>query len=242
MERVNSNVGRNGSKEPGMSEAARPSTLNRSVIIIGQGSLQNKLLADLIRDRTGRACLLRSDVGLSDLPIAADALALVDIESVAADDIVLHLESLAADASCRSIAIINADESTTFWQVVAWPGVKGVFFRESSHENLLKGIQGIFDGEYWLPRKMLSAHLEEIRMRQRPPVPEAAALTPKEIATLRLLAKGSSNSHVARELGVSLHTVKTHVYNVYRKLRVSNRVQAVHWALQNIDGVQWQFK
>jgi DNA-binding CsgD family transcriptional regulator len=37
---------------------------------------------------------------------------------------------------------------------------------------------------------------------------------------------------------VSLHTVKTHVYNVYRKLRVSNRVQAVQWALQNTEGLE----
>lgn len=225
-----------------MTEEARQSALNRSVIIIGPNSLQNKLLADLIDERTGYICLVRSIDGLSGLPIAVNALALLDIESVAAKDIVSHLQSLAASASCRNVAVINAEEGMTFLQVVAWPGVRGIFFRETSQENLLKGIRGIFDGEYWLPRRMLSAHLEQIRMRQRAPAPELAALTPKEIDTLKLLTSGNSNSHIARQLNVSPHTVKTHVYNLFRKIRVSNRLEAVHWALQNIDGVDRGFK
>jgi DNA-binding NarL/FixJ family response regulator len=225
-----------------MTEEAGQGTLSRSVIIIGRSSLQNKLLADLIDERTGCICLVRSIDALSGLPIAANALALLDIEGVAEKDIILNLQSLAATASCRNVAVINADESTTFLQVIAWPGVKGVFFRESSPDNLLKGIQGIFGGEYWLPRKMLSAHLEMIRMRQRSPASVVPALTRKEIETLRLLTGGSSNNHIARRLSVSPHTVKTHVYNLFRKLRVNNRVQAVHWALQNIDGVQREFK
>jgi len=36
--------------------------------------------------------------------------------------------------------------------------------------------------------------------------------------------------------------VKTHIYNLFRKLHVGNRVQAVHWALQNIEGVEREFR
>jgi DNA-binding NarL/FixJ family response regulator len=221
-----------------MTTEAGQGTLSRSVIIVGRSSLQNKLLADLIDERTGCICLVRSIDALNGLPIAANALTLLDIEGVAEKDIILHLQSLAATASCRNVAVINADESTTFLHVIAWPGVKGVFFRETSQDNLLKGVQGIIDGEYWLPRKMLSAHLELIRMRQRSAASVVPALTRKEIETLKLLTEGRSNNHIARQLSVSPHTVKTHVYNLYRKLRVNNRVQAVHWALQNIDGFQ----
>jgi DNA-binding NarL/FixJ family response regulator len=219
-----------------MLKEARQSTLNRSVVIIGRSSLQNKLLSDLIEERTGYISLIRSVDDLTGLPIGANALALLDVEHAAVRDIITHLQALAASASCRNVALINVKEDVTFLQVAAWPGVKGVFFREASQENLLKGVQGILDGEYWLPRRILSAHLERTRMRQRSCALEEVALTPKEIETLKLLTSGNSNSSIARRLSVSLHTVKTHNYNVYRKIRVSNRVQAMQWALQNIDG------
>jgi len=225
-----------------MTEAERQLTLNRSVIIIGRDSLQNKLLATLIDERTGCICLVRSIDSLDGFPIAAHALALLDIDSVAAEEVGTHLQALSAIAACRNVAVINAEAGVTLEQIIAWPGVNGIFFREASQENLVKGIQAIFNGEYWLPRKMLSAHLEQARSHRRSPIPEATLLTRKEIETLKLLAGGNSTHRIARKLNVSPHTVKTHLYNVFRKLRVSNRVQAVNWALQHVDGVERELR
>src|SRR5258708_2180035 len=151
----------------GVGDQASHVALGRSVIIVGAGSLQNKLLANLIEQRTGYACSTRP-----------------------------------------------ADQ--------------------------VKGIEAIFRGEYWLPRRLLGAHLERTRTVQLPASPAATLLTRKELETLRLLATGSSTEHIANELRVSPHTVKTHIYNLFRKIRVSNRVQAVHWASQNmvIPGVR----
>jgi len=101
----------------------------------------------------------------------------------------------------------------------------------------VKGIEAIFRGEYWLPRRVLCAHLERTRTVQRPASPAATLLTRKEMETLRLLATGGSTEHIAHELKVSPHTVKTHIYNLFRKIRVTNRVQAVHWAAQNKIGL-----
>jgi len=50
--------------------------------------------------------------------------------------------------------------------LVACPGVKGVFFTDSSEDTLVKGIEAIFRGEYWLPRRLLCAHLERTRTVQ----------------------------------------------------------------------------
>lgn len=225
-----------------MTEEERQLTLNRSVAIIGRDSLQNKLLATFIDERTGCICLVRSIDSLDGFPIAANALALLDIDSVAAEDVRTHLQALSAIAACRNIAVINAEESVTLEQIIAWPGVSGIFFRETSQENLAKGIQAIFNGECWLPRKMLSAYLKQARSRLRSPIPEASILTRKEIETLKLLTSGNSTHRIARKLNVSPHTVKTHLYNVFRKIRVSNRVQAVHWALQHIDGMDQELQ
>ena len=225
-----------------MSETARRDTPKRGVVLIGGSNFQNKLLADLIAERVGCSCLVRSIEDLSGPSGDADVLGLLDVEGIAAPDLNVRLQVLATCASIRNIALINADEGVSFEQIVAFPGIKGIFCRETTEENFVKGILAIFKGECWLPRKMLFAHWEQTSARKRLFSTETTLLTRKEIDTLKLLVGGHSNNRIARTLNVSPHTVKTHIYNLFRKLHVGNRVQAVHWALQNIEGVEREFR
>lgn len=55
----------------------------------------------------------------------------------------------------------------------------------------------------------------------------ASVLTPREVEVLRLVAAGNTNVEVSRVLGLSVHTVGRHLQNVYAKLGVSRRAQAV---------------
>jgi DNA-binding NarL/FixJ family response regulator len=57
-----------------------------------------------------------------------------------------------------------------------------------------------------------------------------AALTDRELEVLRLMAAGAPNSRIGRHLNVTEQTVKFHLSNVYRKLKVANRTQASHYA------------
>ena len=59
------------------------------------------------------------------------------------------------------------------------------------------------------------------------PSGDAAALSPRERRVLDLLAQGCSNKEIARELGVSANTVKTHLANLYAKLGARRRTEAV---------------
>jgi DNA-binding NarL/FixJ family response regulator len=59
---------------------------------------------------------------------------------------------------------------------------------------------------------------------------EGLSLTPRELEVLRLMASGSSNGEIAQALWVTEQTVKFHLSNVYRKLRVGNRTEASHYA------------
>jgi DNA-binding NarL/FixJ family response regulator len=62
---------------------------------------------------------------------------------------------------------------------------------------------------------------------------EHATLTPRELEILGLVAGGASNGRIARQLWVTEQTIKFHLSNVYRKLGVSNRTEASHYAHVN---------
>jgi len=146
------------------------------------------------------------------------------------------MRMLVASGPYTGIALLNVQASDVM-EIVDSPGVQGVFFCETSKENLIKGIQALFAGEYWLPREVLAEHFARSRRVHRPGALHAGLveLTRKETETLELLLDGHSNSDIARRLGVSAHTVKTHLYNLFRKIGARNRVQAVNWAMQSIE-------
>jgi NarL family two-component system response regulator YdfI len=60
-----------------------------------------------------------------------------------------------------------------------------------------------------------------------------SGLTERELAVLRSLGEGHSNKEIARSLWLAEQTVKFHLTNIYRKLDVSSRTEAVHWAYQH---------
>jgi DNA-binding NarL/FixJ family response regulator len=65
------------------------------------------------------------------------------------------------------------------------------------------------------------------------PATEHLSLTPREIGILQLVAAGATNSEIAAQLWITRQTVKFHLSNIYRKLGVSNRTGACHYAHLN---------
>jgi DNA-binding NarL/FixJ family response regulator len=213
----------------------RQASTEQSVILIGRRSVQIGFMAALLRERLGCACDVRSPGQLNAAPAPAGAVALLDVEGMSIREIVAYVGGLVLRGHYRSVAFVNVDEGEV--DDVVLPGVQGIFYRDTSAEHLVKGLRAIFSGEYWLPRKVLTAHFQKALAQRRGFTAKAVGLTPKEAETLKLLVGGSGNSAIARRLGVSTHTVKTHIYHVFRKLGVKNRVQAVNWAMQNAESL-----
>ena len=227
-----------------MPELARGEASGRHIVLFAADCVQSRVLAEVIADHLDCTCHLAP---VDPLPTAAAGphdLALLDVDLGGTSDVAAQLRLLAECAGGCPVALVNVDEAVSVEQVAGWPGIKGVFFRCASRDNLLNGIRTILRGECWLPRKVLAARWDQPTLR-RPPRPVAAVrLSPKELETLLLLTGGDSNERIARKLHVSRHTVKSHVYSLFRKLQVSNRVQAAQWALQHVEGVEsgWRYR
>lgn len=214
------------------SRAALNSDAPTSFIIIGRGSLQTKMLAKLLeKELNGHSLVIQ--LGNLVIPAACDqAVALIDFESSPLADIENHVDELHHRVS--AMAVFNADAEISVGWLLRWPKMRGLFYRDATEEQFVKGVQALRNAEHWLPRRMLSEYLEQTRGVHSRPVPLASPLTRKEIEILLAMVSGASNADIAKILHLSQHTVKTHLYNLYRKIEVGNRVQAVSWAMANL--------
>jgi LuxR family transcriptional regulator of csgAB operon len=93
----------------------------------------------------------------------------------------------------------------------------------------------LFDGECWLPRQVVADYLYRTRQKPKKVLVSETFLTKRERQILDLTATGASNVDIAEKLNLSMHTVKTHIYNLFKKLGVSNRMQAVNWAKEHLE-------
>ncbi|MCK5880077.1 MAG: response regulator transcription factor, partial [Holophagae bacterium] len=84
-----------------------------------------------------------------------------------------------------------------------------------------------FAGDLW-PLLYLDRTLPRIRRRERSTTDDLigkGGVTPREHEIVQLICQGKSNNEIADVLFISVQTVKTHTYRIYRKLGVRNRVQ-----------------
>jgi DNA-binding NarL/FixJ family response regulator len=113
-------------------------------------------------------------------------------------------------------------------------GAKGYLLKDAAREDLFKAIRAVHQGESLIEPGVAAKLLTRLNQlsRQRAEPSRAEALSDREIEVLKLMAKGAANKEIAATLQISESTVKTHVANIFQKLNVSHRTEAVTQALQ----------
>ena len=102
-------------------------------------------------------------------------------------------------------------------------GAMGYMIKDASPETLLETIRSVSLGNKYIPEQLMN------KIRQRKHLP---SLSPRELNVIELMKNGKSNRAIGVELGITESTVKSHVKNILIKLGVSDRTQAVTFALQ----------
>lgn len=113
-------------------------------------------------------------------------------------------------------------------------GARGYLFKEDVGERLLPAIEEALAGGAPMSAQVARMALRLMAGLPAPTgaPPDAERLTEQELKLVRSLAGGCSYLQAGNELGVSINTVRSHVRNVYRKLSVGTRTEAVMTALQ----------
>lgn len=113
-------------------------------------------------------------------------------------------------------------------------GIHGILLTTESPANFRKAIHAILAGDLWYPRKAMAGYILKNSQRFVPKENGKHLLTRREKEILLRLASGATNENIADELLISQHTVRTHLYNIFKKIEVGNRVQASLWVARNI--------
>jgi DNA-binding NarL/FixJ family response regulator len=108
-------------------------------------------------------------------------------------------------------------------------GVAGFVVKDATLDDLLTTIRSVAGGRTILPPEMASTLFSQIVEdavgRGAPGISEATDLTPRERKVISLIGDGLGNKAIATLLGISPHTVKSHVRNVMDKLALHSRLQ-----------------
>jgi DNA-binding NarL/FixJ family response regulator len=140
----------------------------------------------------------------------------------------IHL--VAAGAAAPAILVITAfgDEKNVVSAIEA--GATGYLLKERDPAHIADLIMTVLEGGSPVSPS-IARHLLK-RFREPMAGRTAVALTEREEEVLRLVVKGFSYKEIADGLGLSVHTVTSHIQHIYRKLSVRSRGEAVFEAIQ----------
>lgn len=185
--------------------------------------------------RKGIAAILHNELDMALVAEAEDGRAAVDLFRQHRPDVTLMdlqmpvVDGIAAARLIRHefpeakiIALTSFDGDQNIYRALE-AGVRGYLLKEMVHTEVLNAIRAVHAG-----RTLMSPEVAE-RMTEYFP---QAALTPREVEVLSLVARGLANKEIAARLGTASGTVKIHVQNILAKLDATDRTQAVTVALK----------
>ena len=202
------------------------------------------LIEDQRQTREGLAALIGGTLGyrtvgawgsmeaaLAGIAASAPAVALVDIQlpGMSGIDGVRHLK-----ARCPALQIlmltVYTDSDRVFEAICA--GACGYILKDTPPARLLDAIREVHNGgaplSAGIARKVITMFQNVAPARK-----QDANLSPREISVLKLLAEGHSYKTAADALSVSIDTLRFHIRNIYEKLHVHSKSEAVLKAFRN---------
>ncbi|MFI9008064.1 response regulator [Actinosynnema sp. NPDC053489] len=206
------------------------------------GPLRVVVADDQVLVRTGFRMILTAD-GIDVVGEATNGLEAVDAVRRTVPDVVLmdirmpELDGLAATRRILSgagpgprVIILTTFDLDHYVYAALSAGASGFLLKDVTPEHLVASVRMVRSGDALLAPAITRRLVERFADRDEgaaAPHRDLAALTPRELEVLRLLARGLSNAELAATLHLSEATVKTHVARILAKLGLRDRVQAV---------------
>jgi DNA-binding NarL/FixJ family response regulator len=203
------------------------------VAIIEDDPLIRDGLADLIQTAQGFSCtstFSSMEQTLASIDRNPPDIVLVDIglPEMSGIEGIRRLKQKYPKLLCLVLTVYE-DDDRIFDALCA--GACGYLLKKTPSERLLEGIRDAMQGGSPISPEVAHHVIQLFHTLQ--PDKEFERLTPYEMRVLKLLAEGNSYSNAARKLSISVNTIRFHIRNIYEKLHVHSKSEAVAKALRN---------
>lgn len=194
--------------------------------------------------RAGLAAILESDPAFEVVARCADGLEAVDAARLHRPDVALldirmpRMDGLEAarqilqPGSTTRVVILTTFGRDDYVRAAIRLGTSGFLLKDAGPDLLKEAVRAAAVGDALVSPELTVRLLAELGGGPAP-APQAEALTERELEIVRRLARGLSNAELARELYISLGTVKSHLANIQSKLSARNRVEIASWAWES---------
>jgi DNA-binding NarL/FixJ family response regulator len=194
------------------------------VVVAARSSVVRAGLESVVRSSSTLQLAGALDWALVNLTEFEGHVLLLDAGDIAPDGI----RTLTEGVSERVVLLLENSDSVLVSAALR-SGIRGVISRDATPEEIEGAIQAVNAGLVVMTAGSLPDLLAELR-------PAAQTLTEplsdRELEVLNLIAEGQSNKLIAHSLGISEHTVKTHVASIFQKLGAGSRTEAVSHAIR----------
>jgi DNA-binding NarL/FixJ family response regulator len=155
---------------------------------------------------------------------------LMDLRMPEMDGVEAMRQIRATDPQVKFIILTTySDDDYIFSGIEA--GARAYLLKDAPREDLFKAIRSVHRGESLIQPVVASKLLDRFSQLSRR-TPSGEELSERELEVLCLMAKGAANKEISAELKIAQSTVKTHITNIFQKLGVNDRTEAVTQALK----------
>ncbi len=132
---------------------------------------------------------------------------------------------------CNAMVISGfQDENIVFKALQA--GAQAYILKHDESTKITDAILTMIDGGAPISPMIARLMLRKFQIPQQIEEKTAEALTERQVKILQLVSQGFSSKEIAEKLGIRYYTVTTHIKNIYHKLQVNSRTEALHEAIR----------
>jgi len=163
------------------------------------------------------------------LPVRRPEIILMDIEMDEMDGIIATSKVKMKYPNIKVAMLTVFAQEEKVWQSIM-AGADGYILKDETREKLVSSIHDIMDGGAYMSPSVARKAMQMLQQRSvlEPEHKAVSALTKRELQILEMISSGHSYKQIADELFISSATAKTHINHIYKKLQVSNKIQAVN--------------
>ena len=164
---------------------------------------------------------------------------LLDINMPKANGIQVAQQMKECLPDVRVLALTIHDDENYMMEMIR-SGAAGYLLKDIEPSMMVQAIRRVAAGESYVEPSLTKKLFKGITDREEPKAPPQSSrgmdidrLSAREIEVMQLIGRGMSNAEIAKTLFLSEKTVKNHLTNIFRKIQVTDRTQAVLYAIKH---------